>query len=312
MSEQASGSDGSPSPSVYCIVLNWNGYEDTASCLRSLSVCEYSALEIIVVDNGSDDDSGYRLEDEFPDVTVLYNEENRGFAGGMNTGIEFAVEAGADYVWILNNDTIVPNDSKDIVARLVSPLENQRDVGMTSPLIRASGTDQIWFWGAKVNPRSLNPKHVTPPDGWEREIQHETGHIPLCAAMVDVTMLDNIGRINEEYFLYFEDVDFSLRARGHGYRLITVTDIEIEHGVSSSTGDNLSPLSSYYAARNRLLLYRVAGNDGTIFEFVLGYIVWITLLTGERAVNFHASGLMALYRGAIDGILGQTGRGPYP
>ncbi|MFC6765370.1 glycosyltransferase family 2 protein [Natrinema soli] len=302
-------------PLVYGIVLNWNGYEDTVSCLDSLRQMKYDNFRIVVVDNGSEDGSGSRLDNEYQNVDVLFNRENRGFAGGMNTGIRFAIDSGADYVWVLNNDTVVPSDSNP-VSHLIAPLMERPDIGITSPVILKHDTNLVWFWKAEVNSYTLNAKHV---NQWEelddfskktKEVM--TGYIPLCAAMIDVDVINDVGLLNEQYFLYYEDVDFSMRVKKHGYELLTRTDTEVEHKVSQSTGSNLDPLNSYYAARNRILFRREIDGTNSKIYFIISYLIWLVLLTGHRIIHRKGEGLLALLRGTWDGIRSRTGKGPYP
>lgn len=301
-------------PLVYAVVLNWNGYEDTVACLNSIEGIDYPNFQTIVVDNGSNDGSGEKIEDSYPDISVLYNQENLGFSGGMNTGIRYAIDSGADYVWILNNDTIIP-ESLNLIQRLISPLEESSSVGMTSPLIVRDGTDLVWFIEGKVNSSTLNAKHIGDGEPVDQVLDGQplldTDYVPLCAAMIDIDMIHSVGLLDERYFLYYEDVDYSWRARKDGYYFQTVTDVSVEHKVSQSTGQNLGPLNSYYAARNRILFWRKWGEYGML-QFVLGYLLWLVLLTGNRILNLRIQGLKGLYWGVWDGLREIEGRGPYP
>jgi len=302
-------------PLVYTIVLNWNSYNDTSSCLNSLKKINYDRFETIVVDNGSDDDSGKQIADEYSNIKVLFNGENAGFAGGMNTGIRHAINSGADYLFLLNNDTVIP-DGQNLVQQLIQPLIENSNIGMTSPLITEYNTDRIWFVQAETNQQTINPKHIgegkVVEDLTNNQSIVETDYIPLCAAMVDVDMLENVGLLNEQYFLYYEDIDYARRARNQGFKFITVIDVKVAHKISQSTGDNLGPLNSYYAARNRLLFQKEFNNDIKNIKFMLKYISWASLLIGNRIIHLQLQGLKALLRGIIDGLSSRDGRGPYP
>ena len=132
-------------PSVHVVILNWNGLDDTLECLASLRKQNYPALNIHVVDNGSVKDEAGTIEREHPEVSVLRQAKNLGFCGGNNIGIKRALAEGADFVLILNNDTIVP---PDCISDLVHGAKELEDLGSASPLIaHYPDTDSIWFAG---------------------------------------------------------------------------------------------------------------------------------------------------------------------
>jgi|AntRauMinimDraft_4_1070384.scaffolds.fasta_scaffold00950_5 GT2 family glycosyltransferase len=300
--------------SVFAIVLNWNAYQDTSDCLDSLVEISYDDLRIVVVDNGSKDGSGNKIEEEYPSTEVIYNQSNLGFTGGMNTGIEFALENKADYIWVLNNDITFSNQP-EIVNSLTQPLELNEDIKMSSPLILESGTDNILFLNGEI---SMLTGNVTHSDQFlslsELNIQNQqlsTEHIPLACAMIDASLFNEIGILDDRYFLYFEDVDFSIRAKLSGHKLITIPTVIIEHKVSRSAGNNLDPLYSYYATRNRILLFRKV-REIPLSTFLIGYSYWILLLLGNRIVNRRIKSIQALAQGIIDGGMNRSGRGPYP
>jgi len=141
--------------------------------------------------------------------------------------------------------------------------------------------------------------------------QLSTEHIPLACAMIDASLFNEIGILDDRYFLYFEDVDFSIRAKLSGHKLITIPTVIIEHKLSRSAGNNLDPLYSYYATRNRILLFRKV-REIPLSTFLIGYSYWILLLLGNRIVNRRIKSIQALAQGIIDGGMNRSGRGPYP
>ena len=130
-------------PKVFIIILNWNNWVDTKDCLESLKTNGYQNCEVVVVDNGSDE----KPEITNPKIKVIYNKENLGFSGGNNVGIKYALENGADYVLILNNDTIA---SDDFLVKLVEAGESDKKIG---------------FLGPKIYFAASNPSEVEPPKG---------------------------------------------------------------------------------------------------------------------------------------------------
>jgi GT2 family glycosyltransferase len=300
---------------VYAIVLNWNGYEDTAMCLESLRGINSASLNVIVVDNGSEDGSGEKLDENFPDIQVEYNSENEGFAGGMNTGIKTALAKGADYIWLLNNDTVIPEENQnDIVDRIIQPLKNRSNVVITSPVITRYDSNEVWFDEGKIDMKTLNSSHrgSDHKSTGDRDDLIFNDYIPLCCAMVDGEFIEEIGLLEERYFFYHEDIDLGLQTYQRGDSLATVTDFVVEHKVAQSAGGDLDPLHSYYAARNRILIYKKFSQTTSMARFWPSYVIWLVLLAGNRIVNFRLDGLLALFAGCIDGLQSNMGKGPYP
>jgi len=132
-------------PRVFIIILNWNNWLDTFECLESLKNNDYPNYEVVIVDNGSDE----KPQSPNPDIKIIYNKENLGFSEGNNVGIKYALEHGADYVLLLNNDTVVSND---FLSKLVKAAESNEEIGMVgSKIYFYDQKDRIWFAGGKVN-----------------------------------------------------------------------------------------------------------------------------------------------------------------
>jgi GT2 family glycosyltransferase len=242
-----------PSPHVALVVLAWNGREDTLACLESAESLEWDELTTIVVDNGSTDGVCEAVRDRFPHVLVIRSERNLGFAGGNNLGLRAAYEAGADYVLILNNDTAIDPAA---VRELVDEAERRPDAGLLCPLIYyMDPPDVIWFAGARFDPRrGHNGRHTGYKERDEgqyygvREIGRATG----AAMLVPRAVLDDVGFLDERLFLHVEDVEWSLRIRQAGYRILLVPSARVWHRVSVATGGEHSPAIAYYATRNTL------------------------------------------------------------
>ncbi len=139
------------------IVLNWNSYDVTRDCLLSLRRLEYSQHEVVLVDNGSVDSSPEKLAQEFPEVRMIRNPTNLGFAGGNNVGIRHALSRGTDYLLLLNNDTVV---APNLLSELVRVSESSPQIGMVNPKIYyAEPADRIWYAGGRYEPWRTFPKH---------------------------------------------------------------------------------------------------------------------------------------------------------
>lgn len=296
-------------PKVTAIVLNWNNYQDTRSCLESLQTVDYENLDVLVVDNGSTDGSGKKIEAKFPSVDLLYNEENQGFAGGINPGIRRAIDNESQFVWLLNNDTQFPNSN--VLNQLVETMEANSSAGIVTPLVKEfPDTSEVWFWRGLVDWRTANADHADSPAEFQKNLV-ETEYVPNCCSLIRVEVFEEVGFLPERYFIYYEDVDYGIHVRDAGYRLLTDTRTTVYHEQGGTSGDELEPLFSYYNGRNTLLLAR-RFRDKLKPSFPVYFPVWVAKQVGYRILNGGYSGILPFFRGVLDGVLGRTGRGPYP
>ncbi|MCK5534758.1 glycosyltransferase [bacterium] len=237
---------------VYIVILNWNGLKDTLECLKSLEKLDYSLFKVVIVDNGSEDKQEVCLiTQKYPWVELIVNKENLGFAGGNNVGIKYALNCGADYILLLNNDTIVESS---LLKELVKVIESNKKIGMAGPKIYYQNPlDKVWFGGGKI--RWWRPVHIGEGvvDRGKLEKVKQSDYISGCALLIKKEVIEKIGLLDNRFFLYYEDVDWSLRARKAGYRLMFVPQARVWHKISSSLGKS-SVQSIYYGIRNRLLL----------------------------------------------------------
>jgi GT2 family glycosyltransferase len=241
-----------PTPKVSIILLNLNGYEDTRDCLESLRQVEHANFEIILVDNGSSDDSAARLRTEFPEIRLISTQENQGFSGGNNLGIRDALERGTDYILLLNNDTIVDSH---FLAHLVTAGEMESEIGILGPKIfYASEPERIWFAGGELDYVGGGCRHrgkgqFDSDDKFSRS--EETAFISGCAMLVKAWVFQRLGLLDEKLFIYWEDMDFCMRARKAGCRCFFVPEAKIWHKVSRTCGVQ-SRFTLYLSTRNQL------------------------------------------------------------
>lgn len=241
-------------PSVFIVIVNWNGWKDTIECLDSLLKNCYRNYQVIVIDNLSEDESYERLSGWCKDknsVTILQTEENLGFAGGCNIGIKYALERDADYILLLNNDTIV---DKNFLINLVSTADIERNVGILGGKILHSPDNNIWYCGGKMSwlrgggyhpYKGRTDKHAA--DSPPFEVDFITG----CMMLIKREVFEKIGLLDESYFLYNEDADFCLQASKAGIGLKVVPDSVIYHKERSTLG-GWKPYHIYYLMRNKL------------------------------------------------------------
>ncbi len=241
-------------PLVDIVILNWNGCRDTLACLASLRRLTYSNFHTIVVDNGSTDGSACEIRSAFPDVELIETGQNLGFAGGNNVGIRRALERQSDYALLLNNDTEV--DPK-LIDAFVAAARNNTDAGVFSGKIYYhSEPERIWYFGTKWNPNTTHfdhPGHGVIDDGIGFSGISDTDYASGCAFFFSTARAQDVGLLDEDFFLYFEETDWCYRARAKGYRSVVVPEAKLWHKVSASTGGVDSPLMIYFMTRNKLL-----------------------------------------------------------
>ena len=299
----------SEQPYVVVSVVNWNNYPDTQECIESLRRLTYPNMDVLLVDNGSTDGSSRRIDEEFPEVELIETGENLGYAGGMNVGTREALDRGADYVWQLNNDVVVPEAG--LLSELVEVMEENPEFGMSTPLVREyPNTDTVWFWKGLLDWKSANTDHAETPDTIPRGPVYND-YIPNCSLLLPAFVLEEVGLLSEQYFLYFDDVDHAVRIDEAGYDLVTVTTSEIYHKESKSSKGELGPMYSYYRSRNVLTFARRFSDRVERF-FPAFYAAWLVEQTVIRLYYGEPEGVRGLFEGVVDGLRGETGRGRYP
>lgn len=251
-------------PRVSIVLVNWNGWSDTAACLDSCTTLSYPRFRIVVVDNGSSDGSEAILRQRYPALELLQTGANLGFAGGNNAGIRYALEQGAEYVWLLNNDTVVDPEA---LSALVSAAEADPKIGMVGSKIHCGDTPQLlWYAGAYLDPaRPYLASHrgYREEDRGQFEETAETGYITGCSLLARREMIEVVGLLDDGFFLYFEDTDWNARAKQAGWKVVYTSRSVVFHKVSASIGGSESPRMRYYLARN--LLYFIRKNYPSAF-----------------------------------------------
>jgi GT2 family glycosyltransferase len=240
-------------PLAYIVILNWNGAKDTIACVESCLELNYDNYRILIVDNGSSDDSESVLRERFPAIDLLQTGKNLGFAGGNNVGIRYALEQGADFVWLLNNDTVVDSAC---LSYLVEAAESDKTIGMVgNKIYYLDKPEIIWFAGGEIDlQRGGLSKHIGKDhkdDGsYDRPVS--TGFVTGCSILAKRAMIKDVGPMDEAYFLYFEDVDWNLSAQKQGWKLFYEPRAKLWHKEGAQTRESCSSQFIYYSLRNRL------------------------------------------------------------
>ena len=242
-------------PKVCVLVLNWNGARDTLECLKSLEAVTYPDAEIVVIDNGSDDDSVERIQQAYPETELLQLPHNLFFGGGNNAGLEWARGRGFDYIIFLNNDTTV---EPGFIEPLLATFANDQDVGMAAPLMCYSAhPDQVWYGGGLVNLWTgvVAHKHIRESTSQVSLATRNTDYITGCCLMVPNDLAFQLNGFDSAFQMYGEDVDLSLRCRKAGFQLAFVPQSKIYHKVSASVGGEFGLSKLKRKLRGILQLY---------------------------------------------------------
>lgn len=243
-------------PKISIVLLNYNNYEDTFTCVESLQQVRYPNFDVIIVDNKSTNGSLeklYRLKSD--NIQIVDSGKNGGFAFGNNIGIKIANEEGAEYVLLLNNDTIVTENFLD---KLLECFLYEENVGIaTCRIMYNSERDKVWYAGGTIDWNNLRAIHreingdVYRSKGMEN-VEFSSG----CCMMISRECLKKIGGLPEDYFMYYEDLDYCVKAKEAGYKIVYNPEGVIYHCVSSSGGGAESAFVIEWTNRSRRKLYR--------------------------------------------------------
>jgi GT2 family glycosyltransferase len=263
---------------------------------------------VLVVDNASADESACRLRREFPDVVVLDNNENVGFAGGSNIGIRWALARGAEYVLLFNNDA---EAHPAMLQSLVAAVAGDATIGIaTGKIYVCDRPNALWACGGYMHELTGVTGHHG--GGQLDRGQYDTSprdvdYAPGCVMLIRAAVVHAVGLFDESYFHGAEDVDYCLRARDHGFRTVCVPQAVAYHKVSASVGSAEAPLLWRYLARNKVLLARKrARRVGRPARAALVAVELCRNLAG-RMVRRNWRGAAAIVQGVVDGIRGTTG-----
>lgn len=240
------------SPRVSIILVNYNGWKDTVDCINSLSHINYDNYEIIIIDNASQGDDLLQLEKyKSEKVTLISAAKNLGFSGGNNLGIENALNKKSNYILLLNNDTIV---EPDFLSIMLSKAE-ERAVGIVTPMIKYfDKRDTIWSAGGRISKiRASGFTYGFNKNENELKSDFYCTFASGCCMLIKSEVVEKVGLLDPDYFLYLEDTDYSYRVINAEYKIYYAASSIIYHKVTSSTAKDNRLLPLYYSTRNRLL-----------------------------------------------------------
>lgn len=280
------------------ITINYNGLKDTCELLGTLPL-EDNSLEVIVVDNASKEDEASIIEQRYPTVTVIRSPQNFGFAGGNNLGIK---AAHGRYLFFLNNDTVLRHQTSDF-RHLIDRLESSDKIGAVCPKIRFSWEHHpIQYAGyTPLSPITMRNHAIGfgEDDHGQYDTPHPTPYAHGAAMMVKREVIDKAGLMPECYFLYYEELDWSMMIRRAGYDIWYEPACTIYHKESQTTGQ-ASALRTYYVTRNRLLFVRRNNRSHTRY---VTYLYLIIVVAGKDLLKHLLQRRTDLAKATIRGIL---------
>ncbi len=242
-------------PKVFLLILNWNKPLDTIECIDSCLKLDYDNYEILLVDNHSEDDSVAQLKNRYPKIHLVVNSENLGYAGGNDVGLQYALKQNADFILILNNDTVL---DPQMLSLLVQAAKDHPKAGLLAPkvlyyddpsLINSLGTSMDWF---RMRPY-LGECHRKDTGNYDPILHKDI--LVGCALLVPKKTIERIGIIDEKFFLFHEEADWCFRSLRAGFENLVVPKAVIYHK-ASKTMREFSSTTHYYSTRNFLYMAR--------------------------------------------------------
>lgn len=280
------------------ITVNYNGLKDTCELMESLPLNDES-LEVIVVDNASKEDEATVIAQQFPQVKVIRSKQNLGFAGGNNLGIQAAK---GKYLFFINNDTLLKPQTSDL-RPLMNRLESSEKIGMVCPKIRFSWGNQMIQYAGYTPLSQITLRNQSIGYGEEDHGQYDNPHpSPYAhgaAMMVKREVIEKVGLMPECYFLYYEELDWSIMIRRAGYEIWYEPACTIFHKESQTTGQQ-SPLRTFYISHNRLLFAKRNIKGGTR---PLSYLYLIGIVAPKDILKYLFQGRFDLCKATIKGVI---------
>lgn len=281
---------------VYFIILNYNNASDTIECIRTIENIDYSNYRIVLVDNASTDNSEEILRETFPEHHFIQTHKNAGYAKGNNIGIEYAIQDGAEYVCILNNDVLV---EPDFLTKLVGYSEKNPKVGVVGPrvctyedttILESAGSIVDMNRGAVT--RLYNGESETTVYGKTVSCDYVGG----ACMLIRSTLIQEVGMIPDLYFLFYEENEWCIKIRNAGYSIVCVADAKVVHKGSASI-NKVSGLSEYFMYRNLIIFMKRNGsfkNKLIFYPYILLFSLksGFTKPNGWRFARFFLDGML--------------------
>ena len=283
---------------VAVIIVNWKKYTITSKCIESVFKCNYSNYEIILVDNESDDSKLSTLKRK--NITTISNSKNEGFSKANNQGIDYAIKNNFDYVLMLNNDTIVKSNLIDVLVRTAQA----KKISAIQPLILNHNGQKIWNGGSKINYFFGTFFSSNKASNSYKIIDWFTG----CCCLFETKLFVEIGKLDERFFAYYEDVDLSLRIKKNGYKIGFTSQTELIHLESASSKletsnkGSLNPYVHYLNIKNHILVFRKHIKMFNPIGSIIFQIIKILSYSTYFILRFRFTKLKMVFNGVRDSL----------
>ena len=299
-------------PSVWVVVLNRRGRAYTIDCLRAVAALSYPNLSLVLIDNGCEEFSAEEVTQLVPGAHYLRVTINRGFTGGVNLGIQYALGHGGEYVFLLNNDaTIEPS----AISELIQVAQSDPHIGIVgAKLLQLDAPGRLESAGLSVDLQRGRIYQIGfgEPDDGQYDATMDTTAVSGGAMLLSRAVLERLSGFDDRYFRYLEDVDVCLRARQAGFRVVFASRARVHHKGKGMAGGHTSPLILYYSVRNHLMLMREHGIGGRLTRLARIPIIcglYAAYALG-RAGGLGWAGLPAVWHGWLDYTRGIVGEAP--
>jgi GT2 family glycosyltransferase len=282
---------------TYCVLVNWNLREDTLACVDSLIKAGQPAEQIIVVDNDSNDGSVIALQARYGEALwIIENAENVGFASAANQGAGRALTAGAEWIFLLNNDTVV---DPDIFTAFERARRDYPHFRILAPLILFfDPPEKVWFFGDRLRGKTLVTTSLYKGQSRNQPMPEVTAvdFVNGCGMFVHREVYKKVGFFDESLFMYGEEVDFCWRARAKGFQSASISTAVMWHKVSRSA-ERVKPEMRYFRIRNQITFYRRYAR-GLVLPVMFGFTLLRILGIGVRdLLNQQAELIRPMVRG---------------
>ena len=294
---------------VAIVIVNWNTYMLTRSCIVSLNKCVYKNFEIFLVDNNSSDDSVEKLKKEFKDLHFILNNENTGFCKANNQAIKKILsENSYNFIMLLNSDTEV---SPFFIKPLIDTFKSNKKIGAVQPLIlNWSDKSTIWKYEGDINRTFGITSHRNKNKIFlDEKMKSYTEWASGCCIFTTPSIFKEVGLFDEIFFAYYEDVDWSIRLKKQNYLIALSKLSEVYHHESGSSKSlkkqnegYLSPKSHYYNFRNHIILLRKHKSDYNSLWIVIFQLIKITLFSLYFILRLRKKKFINLWKGVYDGL----------
>jgi GT2 family glycosyltransferase len=293
-------------PKISTIILNWNNFKDTKECIESLKQSGIPFFKIIVIDNGSSDNSADLLEKEYKNISEIIfirNGKNLGFASGVNIGIKLALEINSDYVFLINNDALIKSDT---IIELLSVF-NFDNVGISGPRIFFYNEPQkIWQGGGYFSYLKAGVKvpEKNKFENTEKLEKKEVSFLTGCAMLIKKDVFEKVGLFDEKFFFYTEDLDLCLRALRGGFKIMYVPSSKVYHKIEGISKSRTSPFVFYNLSRSFIIFI---WKNFSFFYFLYGIFLHFFIYTLYRFLQLaigsrDIKSIFAWFKGTMDGI----------